>query len=190
MNIDRYFCDRLSELRTIAGRGDPWIFLCASAFIEYLAKMAHGGPIGAEGYKKFLRTQFFTVCPQYASFKYTHRKADLADQMYHVLRCGIIHSFSLFADNTARKYGGQDRSILLGHRESDRRSHLSNIVNRHRKPKLDAALFIAEDFVEDIAKVTDHLFAESRRRTTAGRDLRKNIRTWVANYPPIGSLIV
>jgi len=37
-------------------------------------------------------------------------------------------------------------------------------------------------------KRADHLFAESRK--PAGRQLRKNIRTWVSKCPPIGSLIL
>ena len=191
MNVETYFRDRLRELESIASRGDPWIFLCASSFIEYLGKMAHGGPIGLKEYKEFLRTRFFTVCPQYGSFKYASGKSDLADQMYHVLRCGIVHSFSVFADAIANKYGGRDRSILLAHRKSaSGRAHLDNIVNRRRKPPLDAALLVAEDFVDDIAKVTDDLFAESRRKTPDGRQLRKNIQTCVSKCPPIGFLIL
>jgi len=191
VNIEKYFRERVGELRLASSSGDPWIFLCASAFIEYLAKMANGSPVDAKGYKEFLRTRFFTVCPQYSSFKYATGGSDLADQMYHVLRCGIVHSFSLFTDSAGRKHGGRDRSILLAHRKSAQgRPHLAHIVDRRRRPQLDAALLIAEDFVEDIAKVTDDLFAESKKRTPAGRDLRKNIRTWVLNYPPIGSLIV
>jgi hypothetical protein len=187
VNIERYFQDRVCELRTLAERGDPWIFLCASSFIEYLAKMAYGEPCGAKQYKEFLRTQFFVACPEYASFKYASGNLDLADQMYHVLRCGVVHSFSLFADARGLQNGGRNRSIVLGHRRRGR-SHLYHVV--HRKPQLDAALFIAQDFVEDIARVTNHLFAESRKRTPQGRDLRKKIQNWVAAHPPIGSLIV
>ena len=104
---------------------------------------------------------------------------------------GIVHSFSLLADQKALGYGGQDRSILLADRRSEpKRSHLDHIVDQRRKPPLDAALFIAEDFVEDIAKVVDFLFTESRKRTPPGRQLRSNIRTWILKYPPIGSLII
>jgi len=191
VNIERYFSDRLNELRSLATRGDPWVFLCASSFIEYLAKIANGAPTGPKEYKDFLRNQFFVMCPRYATFQYASGKSDLADQMYHVLRCGVVHSFSLYTDTKARGYGGRDRSILLAHRRSEpKRSHLDHIVDRRRRPQLDAALFIAEDFVEDIAKVTDHLFMESRRRTPAGMQLRNNLRMWVSMHPPVGSLIL
>ena len=61
MNVETYFRDRLRELESIASRGDPWIFLCASSFIEYLGKMAHGGPIGLKEYKEFLLSVSGTV---------------------------------------------------------------------------------------------------------------------------------
>jgi len=185
VNSGRYFRDRIDELRSLAKRGDPWVFLCASAFIEYLAKISQGKT--PSGYKQFLTQYFFKVCPEYASFRYHSGKSDLAEQMYHVLRCGIVHSFSLIADPTAKSRGGRDRSILLAHRQSGAK-HLGNLVDRHRNPKLDAAIFVAEDFVEDIAKVSDFIFVEARKRTAQGEQLRSNIRTWVHAYPPLRTL--
>jgi hypothetical protein len=192
VKIEPYFQAKVGELRTLVARGDPWVFLCASSFIEYLAKMSIGKTTSAKDYKDFLNNQFFRVCPEYAAFRYRSGKHDLAEQMYHVLRCGIVHSFSLFADPLAKsKHGGRDRSIILAHRHSaSGRKHLENWIDNRRKPKLDAALFIAEDFIEDVAKVTTDLFVESRKNTLAGRDLQKNIQAWVRAYPPIGSLIL
>jgi len=151
--------------------------------------MESGKSTGAQGYKDFLRDYLFKVCPEYGTFRYRSGKADLADQMYHVLRCGIVHSFSVIADQAAKVRGGRDRSILLAHRASGR-THLSNYVNNRRKPKLDSAVFIAEDFVEDIAKLTTYIFAESTKKTTSGTRLRTNIRKWVKDYPPIGLLFI
>ena len=191
MNIESYFRDRVLELRSLAERGDPWVFLCGASFIEYLAKMTSGKSTGANDYKDFLRNRFFRVCTAYASFKYSCGKCDLAEQMYHVLRCGIVHSFSVFADPQAKGYGGRDRSIILAHRNTaSGRTHLDNWVDRRSNPRLDAAVFVAEDFIDDIAKVTDSLFVEARKRTPAGVQLRKNIQMWVSRCPPIGSLIL
>lgn len=191
MKIERYFYDRVGELRSLAKRGDPWVFLCASSFIEYLVKVANGRSAGHREYKDFLRNRFFRVCPEYGVFRYAGGQSDLAEQMYHVLRCGIVHSFSLFADQRAQHCGGRDRSILLAHRASaSGRRHLENWVDNRRKPKLDAALFVAEDFIEDVGKVTTSLFAESRQRTANGSQLRKNIAVWTKQFPPIGSLIL
>ncbi len=183
---ETYFKNRVTELRSLAERGDPWVFLCASSFLEFLAKLELGKATSSTDYKNFLRNSFFKVCPAYAGFRYRSGSLDLAEQMYHVLRCGIVHSFSLFADPLAKaNHGGRDRSILLAHRSS-RQGHLTNYVNQRTKPRIDAAVFIAEDFVDDVSKFTDFLFAEARKRTIAGRRLRSNMQTWMKTHPPIG----
>lgn len=183
---ETYFKNRVGELRSLAQRGDPWVFLCTASFLEYLAKIELGKTTSSTDYKNFLRNTFFKVCPAYAGFRYRSGNRDLAEQMYHVLRCGIVHSFSLFADPSAKaKHGGRDRSILLAHRSSGQR-HLANYVNRRTKPKVDAAVFIAEDFVDDVGRVTEFLFAQARKRSNAGARLRNNIQTWVKTHPPVG----
>jgi hypothetical protein len=189
MKTQRYFLDRVSELSSLATRGDPWVFLCAACFIEYLAKMAYNKSTTANDYKAFLRDYFFRACPKYAAFTFASGQTDLAEQMYHVFRCGVVHSFSVFPDPQARSRGGRTRSIIFAHRNTaEGGKHLDNWVNNRRKPKLDAALFVAEDFVEDIGKVVNFLFAASRKRTTSARQLSQNIQGWNSLYPPIGSL--
>ena len=188
VNIESYFRDRVRELKSLAERGDPWVFLCASSFIEYLAKIRLGRETTQTDYKNFLNDCFFKLCPKYASFRYDSGQSDLAEQMYHVLRCGIVHSFSLIPDpNTRKRHGGRDRSILLAHRRSGLQ-HLQNYVDNDSEPKLDAAIFIAEDFVEDIAKVTEFILVEATRTTNSGRDLKSKIQNWVRTYPPIAGL--
>jgi hypothetical protein len=105
--------------------------------------------------------------------------------MYHVLRCGIVHSFSLIADKQAKRDGGRDRSIVLAHRASGRK-HLEACVDGRRNPKLDAAVFVAEDFVADIEKVTNSIFAQS----CTNKKLRLNMKTWWKVHPPIGVLLI
>jgi hypothetical protein len=182
--IESYFNGRLKELEQLADRGDPWIFLCASSFVEYLARITNGKPTNREDYKDFLKNYFFRVCPAYAAFRFASGKDDLAEQMYHVLRCGIVHSFSLFADPQAKKCGGRDRSILLAHRKNGVR-HLTQYIDNRRKIKMDAVIFTAEDFVHDIKKVTSSIFSEARKKNQAGRQLKKNISSWFASNPPI-----
>jgi hypothetical protein len=179
----------VGELRTLATRGDPWVFLCASSFLEYLAKAVYGKETGASEYKQFLTTYLFVVCPEYGSFRYKNGSNDLAVQMYHVLRCGIVHAFSLFPDLRGTSKGARTRSIILAHRISGRK-HLAHYVNNKRKPRIDSAVFIAEDFVEDIGKLTDYIFAESKRRTAFGRQLKANISSWSKAHPPIGALLI
>jgi hypothetical protein len=188
VNIESYFKARIDELRDLANRGDPWVFLCASSFIEYLAKMVFGKSTTATDYKIFLKKHFFRICPEYARFTYSSGKSDLADQMYHVLRCGIVHSFSLIADPRARTKNGRDRSILLAHRKNGA-THLDHIVDAGQNPEIDAAVFTAEDFIEDISKVMENILEESRGGSTSARHLRNNIETWLDQYPPITGII-
>lgn len=183
--IESYYGNRLNELKALAQRGDPWIFLCASSFIEYLARMTIGKETSAVEYKTFLTNFFFRVCPEYARFRYRSGKQDLADQMYHVLRCGIIHSFSVVADSSAMKRSGRNRSIVLAHRNSGRK-HLDSFVNNRTRPPIDAAIFVAEDFVEDVGKVMQYIFAEARKTTQSSKLLRSNIRRWFDTHQPIG----
>ena len=45
----------------------------------------------------------------------------------------------------------------------------------------DAALFVAEDFVDDIGKVTKLIFEKAK----TDKQLGDNIERWLGNYPPI-----
>ena len=64
MKIESYFDGRLNELRSLAARGDPWVFLCASSFLEYLAKVESGKSTGAREYKDFLQKYLFKISDQ------------------------------------------------------------------------------------------------------------------------------
>lgn len=176
--------DRVAELKSLATRGDPWFFLCASSYIEYLARITYGKSTNQKDYKDFLKYYFFKACPKYDKFKFNTGQKDLDIQMYHVLRCGIVHSFSLIADNVAAGHGGRNRSILLAHRASGKQ-HLSNYINNRTTPKIDAAIFIAEDFADDIEEATKHIFKSSRKLKANGKNLRQNIKKWSSKHPPI-----
>lgn len=182
--LEKYMLCRVSELKTLATRGDPWFFLCASSFIEYLAKLVKGSTTTNSDYKNFLTDYFFKACPSYQCFQYSSGTQDLEIQMYHVLRCGIVHSFSLIADTVAQNQGGRHRSILLAHKKSQK-THLSAYTNNRTNPRIDACIFIAEDFADDIETVTKYVFKLSRKRDTNGTQLRQNIKTWSQAHPPI-----
>jgi hypothetical protein len=182
--LEKYMLERVDELKSLATHGDPWFFLCASSFIEYLAKLTNGNSTTHTDYKEFLKNYFFKVNTSYKNFKYSSGKQDLDVQMYHVLRCGIIHNFSLIADPQAKKKGGRDRSILLAHKKSSI-NHLSNYINNSNKTPIDACIFIAEDFADDIEKATKYVFILSRKQNPTGKKLRENIKSWSKKHPPI-----
>ena len=116
---EAYFTGRIDDLKRMSADGTPWVFLCSSAVIEYFSRLAAGKNDGAEGFKRFVKAY---MPPAYLTFKYRSGLADLPEQLYHVLRCGIVHSFSLIPDTKAKSSGGRNRSIVLSHHEP----HLSS----------------------------------------------------------------
>ncbi len=173
--------NRVNELEGICQNGTPWVFLCACAMLEYLAKIVNGADRKSKGYKDFIVDYLGRVRTEYKDFTYKNGNQDLPIQMYHVLRCGIIHSFSLIPDSTSVDQGGRDRPIVLCHKlESDRKgwSHLM----QYSSDKInDAALFVAEEFVDDIARVVDLIF----QKATKDPVLKRNIESWLKKHPPI-----
>src|SRR5262249_5273065 len=111
---ETYFMSRVADLKRMTADGTPWVFLCGSAFIEYLSKLADGKDGGAAGFKRLINTYMLAG---YRTFKYKSGVAGLPEQLYHVLRCGIVHSFSLIPNRHTKRKGGRDRSVVLSHDE-------------------------------------------------------------------------
>lgn len=179
MTLDRAKELFLGLLRSLEPmKANPWPFLCASALVEYLTKMVNGGRSGAQEYKQFVETYLARVDQRYKTFKYTGGQQDLPAQMYHVLRCGIVHSFSLIPDAATTAHGGRLRSIVIAHEGS----HLSNYTEKG----LDAALLVLHDFVIDLEKVLKRIFVAAKEDSS----LRANIETHLLEHPPIQALSV
>ena len=173
MNIneaEKYFSERTQELLNISGDGTVWVFVCASTLIEYLAKLVAGKDTRGPGYIKFIGDYMSEIRPEYASFTYQGGKKDLPAQMYHILRCGIVHSFSLIPDQKA-KNEGRKRPIVLSHRKEG----IPHLSPHSSSIAADAANFVAEDFVEDIQKTIAHIFDKAATDPA----LKKNIETWL-----------
>jgi hypothetical protein len=81
--------ERINELRQIATTEGPLVFVCASAFLEYVAKLAQGQDCGGRGYKDFIETWMSRARPEYKDFRYRSGQTDLPVQMYHVLSCHL-----------------------------------------------------------------------------------------------------
>jgi hypothetical protein len=154
----------------------PWCFLCLSALIDYLANAAYPAPKKQrDRYVPFIE-DFFPA--KYRNFKYKNGQKDLPTQMYYVLRNGLVHSFSLFPDKPGRKFG-RDRSIVLAHRSNaGGQFHLSNFSDRNVP---DAALFVAEDFLDDTKKAAYNLLRQAKR----GSILEQSILARFTAHPPI-----
>ena len=177
LRVDLWF----NELDQICGIANPWGFLCVSALIDYLSRLANGKNLGRSGYIQFINDY---LPAGYRKFQYQNGQQDLPEQMYHVLRCGLVHSFSLIPDEQAREKGGRDRSIVLIHTEAARDRGLSHLeVYLGLNGKLDAALFVAEDFLNDTKIAAYDLL----QKATVGSQLESNILSWFGSYPPIKS---
>ena len=185
-----YFKTRIGELKKLSrdkNYVNPWIFVCASAFIDYLAKIAYGKDMQRRGYISFISDYLSKINPKYRTFTYKNGKRDLPAQMYHVLRCGILHSFSLIPDQKTKKDNdGRDRSIVLCHAEERDREKWFHLMpfptEKMTSPNIkDSVLFVAEDFIDDLEKVVDIVFRDASTNLT----LRENIEKWVISFPPI-----
>lgn len=179
--IDDYFAFRLQEVRWVGHDGTPWVFLCASAFVEYLAKLVHGSDIGPQGYKDFVRKYLGRINPLYTDFTYPNGHKDLPTQMYHGLRCGLVHSFSLIPDLRSKQRGARERSIVLYHRKSASEAGQKHLTHCSSGKPPNAVVFVAEDFLDDIEKTLDLIFKEARSDSV----LENNIISWYRNHPPL-----
>ncbi len=166
-----YFINLLKTLEEMPP--NPWPFLCAAALIEYLTKMVNGGKGGPDKYKQFVEQYLAGVNGQYRDFAFADGKNEFSFQLYHVLRCGIVHAFSLVPDETGEKRGGRAGSIVIAHKGI----HLS----AYRENGRDAALLVLPDLVSDLTKVIDQIFQDAAKDPS----LRKNIEAHLQKYPPI-----
>jgi hypothetical protein len=179
-----YCLARLDELQPIVEEGNPWGFVCLASFVDFLSKLAEGEDKGGDGYKSLIEVYY----PQaYRDFRYTLTTDRLHVQMYHVFRCGLLHSFSLYPDvakytKPGTTYPGRPRSVLLTHDGLDstgkKFAHLS--LYSDAAAGLDAAILIASDFLSDTRQATADLLSTSATVSTAMK--------WVSLCPPVGSL--
>lgn len=181
--IERYFKARAKEVQRILEDGTPWGFLCAAAFLDCLSKLVAGNDKKAPGYKSFVRNYLQIVNSKYNSFKYNDPVVNLPDQMYHVFRCGIIHSFSLIPDQQSLAKGGRPHSIRLCHRKEAKAKNIFHLSNYSKGVTTDACLFVAEDFGKDLTKVVKLIFSSKAKAIDA--DITKKMKQWIKQQPPI-----
>lgn len=181
--IEKYFKARAKEIQTIAKDGTPWGFLCGAAFLDCLSKLSAGQDMGKQGYKDFARKYLKAINPAYSAFRYANGKADLPEQLYHVFRCGILHSFSLVPDATSAGKGGRPRSIVLCHRKEAKRTGITHLSGYSTSIISDACVFVAEDFGKDLKRVTALLFGPTARKIDP--DITRKMKNWVKQQPPI-----
>lgn len=183
LEIHNYFKNRVSEIKVICECVNPWGFLCCSAFIDYLVNAIYKKS-NATNYKDFIIKYLSEINHLYADFEYSKdKKKDLPEQMYYILRCGIVHSFSLVPDKKAKKNGGRQRSILLSHdKNNDGYTHLEAFT----KGDFDSVIFTAESFASDLEKLVEKIFTEI---VVKKPEIKENIISWWGKNKPISIII-
>ena len=170
---------RVEELRIFCQTGSAWVFVCAAAFLDYLAKLVDGENRGRLGYINFITNWLSRINIRYVDFRYIGGTSDLPTQMYHVLRCGIVHSLSFIPDVQARERGGRDRSIALCHEAESKKKGLPHLSTFSVPGIDDAALFVAEYFLNDIEAVINIMF----KQADSDPILKTNMEKWLNQHP-------
>jgi len=173
--IENYFDKRCDEIISLSLRGDPWVFLCISAMIDYLTNMTTGHSTRLK-YIKFIEEYLSEINTLYKDFQYRNGSIDLPTQMYVILRCGIVHSFSFVPNQQGLINGGRIRSILLAH-EKNGHTHFET----YTKNRMDSIVFTAEQFSKDIKSVVTFIFNKAR----SNQQLGNKITNYVISHPPI-----
>jgi hypothetical protein len=173
--VKDYFLARCDELVSLAERGDPWVFLCGSAMIDYLTQMTTS-KAGRIAYIEFVDTYFRQINIKYKEFEFQNGQRDLPTQMYIILRCGIVHKFSFVPNQQGIDNGGRKRSILVAH-EKNGHTHLT----AYTKNGIDSIIFTAEQFSKDIKSVVEVIFSKALNDNL----LEAQIKEYASNYPPI-----
>lgn len=176
-----YFKQLLIAVENYCQDTTPLPFVLGAAFIDYYSKMVKGHDEEGRGYKEFIVNYMQKVRKEYQTFTYLNTKDNLPEQMWHVMRCGLIHTFSLFPDKRIRNQPGRVRSIVLCHKKEAIRKGLKHLSRYSGPENLDAALFVAEDFIDDLIAVNDLIFDQALNDP----DLKSNIERWLTQCPPI-----
>lgn len=165
MTLDQardHWLQQLMNLRRLARskrHRNPFVFLCAAALLESLAGLTTGKDLERQDYVAFVGTWLAEVDPMYRDFDYGGRSGrDLPTQMYLILRCGLVHTFSFVPGLREVKNGARVRAIVMNHRGPSWK-HLE-------KCKVGgnvAARLVAEDFVEDLIKLCRLIFRKARK---------------------------
>lgn len=178
MNIaeaQKYLKNRLGEISQVGtAQENPWPFVMCTTFVDYMKAIS-----GYSSYSSFICAYFPA---KYKNFYYKDLgKKDLPKQMYHILRCGIVHSFSLFPDRIGVKRNARPRAITISH-SSSKNKHLDYKVWQRDGQTYYSAVFVLEDFVKDISTALNKLFRTAKQ----DKKLRSRIQAHLKKQPLIG----
>jgi hypothetical protein len=177
----KHFTDMLENLEKMDA--SPWPFLCASAMLEYLSKLSISAQSNAQQYIRFIEDY---MPHTYKDYQFQCEARDLPYQMYYVLRCGLVHSFSLVPDTSFKSAStGRKGSIVIFHKGKQLKqfsyAHLTQFPNTTNS---DAVLFLFDEFLADIKSAMEQVFTRAKEDVA----LSQRIEKFLKDNPPIEEL--
>jgi|JYMV01.1.fsa_nt_gi hypothetical protein len=179
-----FLISEIEYLRNL--RGTVWCFIGASTMIEYLASLSKGAAAGRTSYIEFIK-EFMRDAYKKFSYRSRHRvhrgpkkftKEDLPEQMYFILRCGLVHGFSLVPTSKEKENGGRERSLTINSRADavrDNKAHLDNFSSVYAP---DSVYFVDEDLLDDLIAATNKLFADPAKQKNISKMLQNRPFIW------------
>lgn len=181
-SLKNHLKDIIIYMRDTKSAGTACRFIVPCCFLDYLTKLYFGKSTASKHYIEFVEKILKKVNVNYKDFKYKNGETDLPNQIYYVMRCGLVHSFSLTPEKKYKnKNSGRTQSIVLADETDVNLNHLAPFSNDKIK---DACIFKLEVFINDLEKVLDKLFK------IAEHDLKiqENILNWSKECPFIVDL--
>lgn len=189
-NYQLWLNQRIQELRTAQNikipenreNGSVWDFLILGCLLEWTSKLNNET---GKGTLKSFRYLFEKRMPKYCDIKYMSpgKYQDLPEQLYLVLRCGLVHGLSLkpdMSESNLKRYKShiRENTILLWHRGNHLKINRKNINGI----EYDRVNIDYESLLEDTQNSLNEIFEESKTNT----QLRDNILKFIKKNPGIG----
>nr|WP_128081132.1 hypothetical protein [Acetobacter persici] len=191
LSYQTWINDRIQELRTAQSiksevdrlNGSIWDFVLMGCLVEIVAKLNCTHKVSSTLHK--ISKLFDDRLPQYRipSYKTHNNIKDVPEQIYMVMRCGLIHSLSLVPDRTYKerknyKKHWREWSLLLTHKGN----HLQMMTWKPNGQPIEACLLDYSTMLDDMQTALDAIFQDAVNDTA----LSAHIETFVKENPMLG----
>ena len=160
-DIQEYCENQLDVIRQINGDKrfqTPVSFVCIAAFIGYLSRLTYGKNCihdqDSQIYIRFVTDVLGTVKNDYKT---------IANDLYYVFRCGIVHSMSFMPPCGAKE---STCNMAIAH---DPQTKWKSGIGFHKETKqgTEWTVLNADDLIADLATAISHMFADATIRQHA-----------------------
>lgn len=192
--IITYIQDRLNELKEKANsrkknNRNPSVFFDAAAFLDFLSTHIKNG-VNADGtaYIDFIQKYIYNNVD--IIFKARNDTYKLTEQIWHILRCGGLHNYSLSPYGWYNKNPALKNSLFLTNKH-DKNKNITHkmIVNvdfSDGSLTSKGIVLVAEDFIEDVEKCVNKLLSNFRSKKPEYKKLKTDLRQSFKDCPPVG----